>query len=837
MNIIIHGTKGGYRIFHSTPNCPAIAWDSRSAASSENPVGKSAYSIAFATNGCVFTKYVIVRDIMRNMATGNVAFSVYVPNNNKLTGADTKSLLDMLSNQYCMLYAPNNNLDNVREDWTFVNDIAKTFTLNKVTDNDVEYIEQGSSDAAFLYYSSDEELQKYFDLPYQEEYYQFKQIFFIKNDLRGKPENPLNALQHSDVEISSIDLENKYYYLNNYNGSKGVTITANGKPRSEGKNNNCIRAKWQIEIKYLRDEQCFESINIKGTLSDPAIKKYLEVKDNCIIIQYDAFDDPILKKRKTISFNLKDRKGNPIYNGLITCKNSYSNEEKSVSNNKVEFEGEELKNSWTVFCKKGDALCTKIFIPVDFESIDLELTEKKEIQVVVKDENTGYRLVDFEFCTEQNGDYKKNEYLEFIDEQILENYTISIRKTGYETKQIENFQPYKQSYIEVKLKKSSVSYYSQTSNNYIKEDAKKLQDGQSSLVGNNGNIKKKSIFSISKVIAGLIVGSLILIGIWFWNPYEPVKNKQTISESEIVDYIEGDALLPDKLKEYKDFWGKQQKLKAFENKKEKEKWNEISRGINIAIIKRDLIESKDFEKLQKQPYSSKQKKFQEAVDNIKSEEYKIVGTRLGDISALNLNQIAEKIDAILNALNSQETIQTGRATDEHQENANAQNIPANENSTRSNSSGTGATSNSGSGKAGSTSSNNNNNNNSSSSSRNRTGNQQNHQQISEDKITEIIQYLKGNELNEQKLDEYKKTSGISDPLKASIQLCLNFWELDGTGSGINAKTYYSFRKKIDADKNFNNSKLKTFIERMCDTKENPNPTYSNQDKIKGLIKI
>ena len=203
MNIIIHGTKGGYRVFYSSPNSPAIAGDSRSAASSENPVGKSAFAIAFASNGCLLTKYVIVRDLMRSMSTGNVAFSIYLPNDKKLSGADVKSLLDKLSNHYCTKYAPENNLDNVYEDWSFVEEIASSFTIEDISADNTEKIQQGTVDAAFVYYSSDEELQKYFNKPYQEEYSDYKQIFFVRNDLKNKPENPLNALHHSNTSVKT----------------------------------------------------------------------------------------------------------------------------------------------------------------------------------------------------------------------------------------------------------------------------------------------------------------------------------------------------------------------------------------------------------------------------------------------------------------------------------------------------------------------------------------------------------------------------------------------------------------------------------------------------------
>ena len=103
---------------------------------------------------------------------------------------------------------------------------------------------------------------------------------------------------------------------------------------------------------------------------------------------------------------------------------------------------------------------------------------------------------------------------------------------------------------------------------------------------------------------------------------------------------------------------------------------------------------------------------------------------------------------------------------------------------------------------------------------------------STDKTSEIIQYVKGSELDETKLNEYKNTKGINQNLKNSIQLCMDFWELDGSGSGKKSKTYWTLRKKVNADDNFNNSKLKAFLDNMC--KEGASTSYSKQDKKKGL---
>ena len=88
-------------------------------------------------------------------------------------------------------------------------------------------------------------------------------------------------------------------------------------------------------------------------------------------------------------------------------------------------------------------------------------------------------------------------------------------------------------------------------------------------------------------------------------------------------------------------------------------------------------------------------------------------------------------------------------------------------------------------------------------------------------------------MDETKLIEYKNTKGINQNLKYSIQICLDFWNLDGLGTGKNANTYWKLQEKVKADNNFENSKLKVFLNKMCQ-EGRPSPSYSKQDKKRGL---
>jgi hypothetical protein len=540
MNITVHGTKGGYRILYSTPNSPTTVSDARSAASNESAVGQSAYSIAFAADGCVFTKYVIVRDMIRSKATGNIAFSVHLPNSKKLSGTDIISLLDRLTNTYCNVkkYIVNNNLDNVHEDWSFIETIAKEFSVRDSA-NYVENIQAGAADAAFVYYSSDVELQKYFDAPCQEEYSRFKQVFFVKSDLRGKPENPLNALRHdANANLTGIiDLENRYYYLNNYNSNRRVFITANGKNCSGEKHNNRIRANWTVEIRFSKDERCYFPIEAKGKLSDAhsEIHKFLEIKGNIINIKYEAFYNPD-PKTKSVIIELRDRKGNPVDNAEIQIGDYQSWQKVNGWQYEYTFKGEEIVRDWTVSARKIDSNGKNVFIPERTSgNVILKLIEHKVITLNVTG-GYGEPIYNFEVwikLTGAGGFTKTTARLEFIDEQITGCYNIIIRKDGYEEKRIDNFYPPSMQDKDIKIElRRKLEYYG--GNEPAGEQAEKKRSFFSKLL-------EHPILCASIAIVAIVLG----LGIWMLLlrlETDKAKGVSNVDKDKIVDTLNSNQI-------------------------------------------------------------------------------------------------------------------------------------------------------------------------------------------------------------------------------------------------------------------------------------------------------
>jgi len=73
----------------------------------------------------------------------------------------------------------------------------------------------------------------------------------------------------------------------------------------------------------------------------------------------------------------------------------------------------------------------------------------------------------------------------------------------------------------------------------------------------------------------------------------------------------------------------------------------------------------------------------------------------------------------------------------------------------------------------------------------------------------IIKYMNGDALDRDKLKEYKDINkyGTSKKLVASLDLCLEIWNLNGT----NGKTYKDLLEKISADDNIKYSKLRSSL--------------------------
>ena len=475
MEILIQGTKGGWKLLYPTALTSEamyrFASDARRTDSKGN-IRWQFYSIAFGGQGCVFSKYVGVRDVLRQFG-GYVAFSVNIPNSKKMSGNDIKLLLDELAGRYCNDYVVNGNLGGeVHEDWTFVKAIESQYEsrLRQVQFRDMVSEQSGSGEPSFIYYESDAELCKLLDSPYQDEYSPFKQVLLLERGYENSPESPLNAIRHdSQANLTGkIDFENPWYKLvlrqDVSNSSVDVEVRSNGKKKY---NEDKIYRKEKLTITYSK--RYSDSLVLEGKITDAELQPYLDIdEDNRRVIVKRNVD--LKSASKKVVIVVTDLKGRPVEDVEVKVLTQGVNPMKksSEADGSFVFVGEELGETFTVAASKDGLSGAKTFIPNQIEEnvISLTIQKRKVISITVKDDNDGsvlyncdIKVEDKKSRVEKKATTKDKSTYEFLGDEIDRNYLITISKYGYEAKTVD-FCPEKENntsvYYELKKKEKKV---------------------------------------------------------------------------------------------------------------------------------------------------------------------------------------------------------------------------------------------------------------------------------------------------------------------------------------------------------------------------------------------
>lgn len=612
MLILIHGRKNGYSVLFPKPTPPefySFASDIQSISANNDGAyyGCHFYTLAFAEGGCIFTKYVIGDDVERGQL-GEIGISVFIPKDRKLSGAEVKTLLDELIEIYSINYINDNKIDEPKSgfNWFLFTALANEYDLKLLRNSyDNDSFLPGSQDPAFHYYNNDIELIEHLDKPFQDEYREYKQILLIDNKLQGDA-NPLNVIKNSGITVNA-DLKNEPYYLNNYNRSKGVTITANGEPRSDKRGENQIRSKWLVEINYSKDNRCYEPIHAKGTIADLSteIHNYIELKGNQILLRYETFNNA-KEREKPITFKIEDRNGKGIEGADIQI-GTQPWETINGSSITINFKGENIVKKVLVSAKKESEKLHSEQVPLIPENTNgpVVLTLCKH-QIVIfqgelKDGNYPKYFHDIKISIPLKGIYNQKPECDFVDDEIDKSYKVTATYSGsssYLQGETE-FCPIDVNFVSIELKRSnqakckayaldmdghgraSAEYSnSETGNDisitsttkgyvfkgFILDKNRKHNNFEGTLVAQYE--KKKTVFA--KIIrflkrpSGIAASVIIVLGMAFiiWALYSPFgENKppqDTSSAAErITAYLTGDSLMLAKLNTYKAEWEKQ----------------------------------------------------------------------------------------------------------------------------------------------------------------------------------------------------------------------------------------------------------------------------------------
>lgn len=826
MDIIVHGTKGGCDIF--TPRKQSGLYDV-GIGGGVAALGQHAYAISFNDGRKVLSRYEIIKDVRGDKRTGFIAFSLFLPDNERLTGTDIMSLLDRVSVEYRQKYIVDNNLYDVREDWTFLDEIISEYQKKLISPpaDNIENLQSGSKDAAYIYYIESWELQKYFDVPYQVEYSPFKLIFFVKAELQTKPENPLNALRHGlDPSLydltGKIDLENKCYRLRDYfgqaNNGVSIEIRANGRLRS---NKDKIYRKDDLSIRYAKNKY-YKEIYETGKLSDWNIGRFFHIIEESGTVEVKK-DIDLPQVEKTITFEIIFLNGSPEFNTEIQIG---SQPWRIAFGNRCDytFQGEDLKDRITVSVKNGLFSGSRTFIPENSpDTLLLELNKSNRIIFEVSDDNGP--LYNYSIQVLGNRGKIVSSEKEFVinGDSLKETFDITVSSIGYESKSFKYSPAHDVNPIRVKLEKNrNESLIGKKPSGRAARYKIKIseKEGKRSFRGthvdetvsgrpdfgcdprfgyefqewiffpDNSDVRFDGYFEakfkplwyrklfkwygILGLIFVVLVLGLLLFAIFQDSTSNQTTNNSTFQFKERIDnYLIGDSLILDTLIYFQKKWSYEKPevtkrnwfITLISDEKETDstefmKWDSINQLINKAITLRELITKGDYESLKKEKgYSEPQKNLLNSISKIDSDDYKDIRYRLSKASELPLTEITNSISIIL------DTIRIARKKQDFI------NLNKSKGSVVNNSK----------------------------SSVGQTNNQ----------ISEIEKYLQGNELNLEKLRNYRN-SVTSNDLKNSIDLCIEFWGLDGEYQ----KTYEKFQQKILGDKILKNSLLAKCVKEL-----------------------
>jgi hypothetical protein len=814
MELLVHGTKQGYKSNFIINIQPTFSLgDVRNGANNEDSLGKSFYSLALINGGCVYSKYTILRDTLRSLAIGNIAFSVYVPRNKEIegNGSSIKTILDRLSKYYIDNYTIENNnnrgeLTLINEDWSFIQDVLGDYIEIPHSRKDKEII-SGILDPAYHYYKTEEDLISHFNKPYQEEYSSYKQIYFIDfNEINTG--NPLQVLKHSGNEVNP-DLNTKKYYLNTYNSNNNVKIYAffnnQWNERNGLNDNNIIKSNWRIRLESHKE--CHEPIIEEGSILDnsPNVLKHISIdNNNSIRINNDSFQHVPIEVVVSIDIIRKD--GGSTEGFKIKVEN-----QPWTSDSEILFKGLDINKEHRIEARIGNNYFGEgKIIPANDNVLKISLIEKRVLVIKVYEEGDKNRtlLKDFEISAIPSNKYSinKNEII-FIDDNINKIFQISVKKNNYINSKPQEYLP--SNYIgelEFALKKKE----NKLPPNGTKSGGKGTGETDEKKSGNFSFSEKLSrLISKPSVISTLVVVGLISIIAYFaYNSYSD-NDTSTKDIENIEAYLKGDSLILDTLNKIKANWKSKEKTFIEEpgffsflssggsdSSEWKLTWKPVNDRIDSAIMIRKFVNEKEFIKLKKNNYSDElgQFQFKKSIENIDEYQNSIIKNQLKDISNLPLSEIASKInDLIINLKqanadnlddfnNVEDNTNNVTVITEIKQNQESKSLDSDKK-------------------------------------RLKNSKQTNNKENREDKNKELLisnsqtalNLIKGSHFSKAKLESFIVDSSIDSDLKKSIKLCLKFWSLDGSIGN----SYSSYLADLNKDKNLKNSELKAFVSSIC----------------------
>ncbi|MDR0384935.1 MAG: hypothetical protein LBH60_02520 [Prevotellaceae bacterium] len=367
----VWGTKRGESTFFHSPELESEAINStlddiRGAVTITEP-DCNYYSLEFTSHYKVYSQYYPVNDVAGR--PGFLAVSLYIPHVVKIapdnSGApnDVLQLLNNMINLYRRNYVNTASriISSVREDPSlFDGEIAKVRT---VTDEDcLEKASVKNNSIKIIRYANNDDLKKYFDLPYQNEYFNHQKILFITAGLNQKfKEESILNFPPPQLSVYSITVITA--------GCSEILFSVNGETKDRAEN---LHLSDKINI-HARKSGCqdFQYPDDK-TVAEILRENGLSKKD-CSI----GLDITFRPAQKIIDFKVEDENGKPLKAVLEDRSGKLE-----IIDSMVAIEGEQMQETHQIHVE-ADGYMPVEYIVYPYEKEQISITLKKTVTKTV----------------------------------------------------------------------------------------------------------------------------------------------------------------------------------------------------------------------------------------------------------------------------------------------------------------------------------------------------------------------------------------------------------------------------------------------------------------------
>jgi|694.fasta_scaffold35455_3 hypothetical protein len=654
MELIVHGTKGGYRLFDKSKTSYTTTGDIRDYL--HNSIGESLFTLNFKNDGVSISKVTIIEDLGRG-AFGFLAVTLFLPKEEKLAGKDIHELLNNSTSHYLNTYTIQRELpENTREDWPQFDQIKNEYRsrLSPITDHDQRHFEQASNAKKYLFYSNISELETIFDYPFYAEFNGPKIIFLVDRKYEGNHDCPLNVA-HSDIAKGelSINLENPEYTLKSLPIDVQV-FRGNQRNIYDG---DKIRKQENLTIiwkKEFFDDHMIDK-SIAEIMKDPHNPEFSLIKigygELTINPKYDF--NPSKKSIKIINKNKQK----------ISFSLQCDEDIKNSSDNVFDFFGEEIGRNWKVDTQTP-------FFKANPGSIQPKYTKEPIIEISFEEyrEYRNFDIKDVESGTEIkrfsitiNGkNYSQNDTIQFTKD-LDEECRYFVNADDYEGKD-GKFKPKdKSEFPAICLKKAAkvnapsslgqgqVSTPSRSQGKLsidVKEIGNPTRKGPSDLEFLKPNRKTLlAVLALAIVIA--VVGYLVFS---YFNESKNVGQTTHLDYNNISDYCKGDTLDITELENYQ-----QNNCKPLDEggEADQSRDKELCVTVEEAIKFREALNSGDFDYLDDTLRTKDYPKLRGVLDKIK--KYDSLRTKVIElmkdstkiVSKMTISQVVDNLETHL----------------------------------------------------------------------------------------------------------------------------------------------------------------------------------------------